>query len=217
MLTLLYLTDAAHRNLIPDEKGIAAAFEAEGVGIDVRAWDGIDWTGWRNILIRTPWDYARRPGLFLEKLSAATAAGAAVIHSEKIVRWNIDKRYLVRLSEAGHRVVPTRVEEKFSAASLPGYFALYGPLVLKPRVGAGGADTFKVHPGDDPPRWRRWPAFPCWCSLSCRRSRRKGSIPSYSSRENSPTPCAKRRARGSSACRTAMAARCTPMNPPTGR
>lgn len=150
MLPLLYLTDAAHRDLIPDEKGIAAAFEAEGVEIDVRAWDEIDWTGWRNILIRTPWDYARRPGLFLEKLSAATAAGSSVVHPEKIVRWNIDKRYLARLWEAGHRVVPTRVEENFSAASLPGYFDAFGPLVLKPRVGAGGADTFKHFPGDDP-------------------------------------------------------------------
>ena len=152
MIPLLYLTDKKHSALIPDEAGIAGAFAQEGVGLDIRVWNETDWSAWRNILIRTPWDYARAPGLFLEKEAAASAAGASVIHPEKIIRWNMDKRYLVQLSEAGHKVVPTHVEENFSAASLPPYFAKYGPLVLKPRVGAGGADTFKVFPGDEPGR-----------------------------------------------------------------
>ena len=152
MLPLLYLTDAANRELIPDERGIADAFRAEGVEIDARVWNEADWSGHRNILVRTPWDYALDPGLFLEKISAASAAGASVIHPEKIIRWNIDKRYLVELSEAGRTVVPTRIESRFSPACLPAYFSEYGPLVLKPRVGAGGRDTFKVFPGEDQAR-----------------------------------------------------------------
>lgn len=149
MIPLLYLTDRKNSALIPDEAGIERAFAEVGVSLDIRVWNETDWSAWRNVLVRTPWDYARDPGLFLDKVAAATAAGASVVHPENIIRWNIDKRYLVQLSEAGHRVVPTHVEERFSAAALPGYFDRYGPLVLKPRVGAGGKDTFKVYPGGD--------------------------------------------------------------------
>jgi glutathione synthase/RimK-type ligase-like ATP-grasp enzyme len=148
MIPLLYLTDKANSALIPDETGIEKAFAAAGVRIDVRVWDEADWSGWRNILIRTPWDYARKADLFRRKISEASARGANLIHSERIVNWNIDKRYLVELSKAGRKVVPTFVEENFSAACLPRYFADYGTLVLKPSVGAGGLDTFKVSAAD---------------------------------------------------------------------
>ncbi|HBA60957.1 MAG TPA: hypothetical protein DCZ92_09075 [Elusimicrobia bacterium] len=149
MIPLLYLTDKANKNLIPDEKGVESAFAEAGIKIDVRVWDETDWAPYDNILIRTPWDYSLKPELFLQKIAEAARRGATVLHPEKTVRWNIDKRYLVELSEAGHKVVPTHVEDGFRAGKLEKYFARYGTLVLKPRVGAGGRDTFKVSPQDD--------------------------------------------------------------------
>ncbi|HNW42936.1 MAG TPA: hypothetical protein PKI19_00425 [Elusimicrobiales bacterium] len=150
MLPLLYLTDGRNRDLIPDEAGIDRAFRAAGIEIAVKVWDETDWNSYANILIRTPWDYALKTGLFLEKLSGAAQRGANILHPEKTVRWNIDKSYLVELYRKGHKVVPTYIEDEFGPATPGKYFKKHGTLVLKPRIGAGGRDTFKVSPESAP-------------------------------------------------------------------
>jgi len=150
MIPLLYLTDRKNRALIPDEKGIADAFAEAGVDIVIKIWDETDWSPYPYILIRTPWNYTRKAGLFLEKISEATRRGQTIIHSEEIIRWNIDKRYLTELSKAGHKVVPTHVEPAFRHETLKPHFDKYGTVVVKPVVGAAGRNTFKIAPQDDP-------------------------------------------------------------------
>ncbi|MDD4003717.1 MAG: hypothetical protein PHW69_00750 [Elusimicrobiaceae bacterium] len=150
MIPLLYLTDRKNRALIPDEKGIAGAFASAGMNVAIAIWDETDWDPYPNILIRTTWDYTLKPDLFLSKIRAATRRGQAVIHPEHVIRWNIDKRYLVELARAGHKVVPTCVEENFRPGTLAKYFGQYPALVLKPAIGAGGRDTFKMSAHDDP-------------------------------------------------------------------
>ncbi|OGS15350.1 MAG: hypothetical protein A2234_01290 [Elusimicrobia bacterium RIFOXYA2_FULL_58_8] len=149
MIPLLYLTDKTNAALIPDEAGIASVFAGAGMEIHVKVWDETDWEFYANILIRTPWDYALKRFLFLEKLARAARQGCNIIHCEKIVKWNIDKAYLVELAGAGHKVVPTYVENNFTPGLLVKYFEKHGTLVLKPRIGAGGRDTFKVSGEDD--------------------------------------------------------------------
>lgn len=149
MTKLLYLTDRKHNKLIPDENGISGVFRQAGIEINISIWDETDWTLHPNILIRTPWDYPLKTHLFMDKLCLATKQGMNVIHSERIVRWNIDKSYLAQLAKAGQKVVPTYVEDGFNPESLAKYFKQYPTLVLKPRIGAGGRDTFKISLADD--------------------------------------------------------------------
>lgn len=145
MIPLLYLTDRANHNLIPDETGIADVFRAHGIDIKIAVWDETDWTAHRNILIRTPWDYAQKHELFLSKIHTAAQTGANIIHSENIIRWNIDKRYLAQLAEGGFSVVPTHVFTSFRRQDIEPYLNEYGTVVIKPVIGAGGRNTFRLN------------------------------------------------------------------------
>lgn len=149
MIPLLYLTCEKHKGLLPEERELPEIFAGLGVLADVRVWDETDWRGYPNILIRTVWDYTAKEKLFLDKIAQAEADGATIIHSPEIVRWNIDKSYLVQLRRAGHDVVPTGLEVNFSPAVLAGYFEKYDTLIVKPRVGAGGKNTFKISKNSD--------------------------------------------------------------------
>lgn len=144
MIPLLYLTDRTNCNLIPDEIGIAAVFRAHGIDIEIAVWDETDWTAHRSILIRTPWDYAQKHELFLSKIHTAASSGANIIHSENIIRWNIDKRYLAQLAGDGFSVVPTHVFNSFRLRDTEPYLNEYGTVVVKPVIGAGGRNTFRL-------------------------------------------------------------------------
>jgi len=149
MIPLLYLTDKKNSGLILDEAGIGRVLKDAGIEITVGVWDETDWNLHPNILIRTPWDYCLKPRLFLDKLRDATQLGRNVIHPEKTVKWNIDKSYLVEMCKAGHKVVATYLEDNFKPEMLAEYFKKHGTLVLKPRIGAGGRDTFRVSPDSE--------------------------------------------------------------------
>ncbi len=60
-------------------------------------------------------------------------------NAPEVVAWNVDKRYLADLAEAGVPVVPSRFFAPGERVSLP-----TGELVVKPAVGAGsvGAQRF---------------------------------------------------------------------------
>ncbi|HOX22813.1 MAG TPA: hypothetical protein PLL10_05065 [Elusimicrobiales bacterium] len=149
MEKLLYLTCGKHRDLIPEERALPELLRRRGLDAHIAAWDEEDWDPYGHILIRTPWNYAEKPKLFLEKMARATALGANIMHSEKIIRWNIDKNYLAEFYKAGLPVAPTFVENNFTRAALRQYHEKFGELVVKPRIGAGGQDTFRVAP-DEP-------------------------------------------------------------------
>lgn len=80
---------------------IEAAREVGVVAEEVR-WDRMD-VGAVDcpVLIRHTWDYHLRLSEFRRWLDALEAAGASVHNSVATVRWNLDKRYLAELSEAG--------------------------------------------------------------------------------------------------------------------
>jgi glutathione synthase/RimK-type ligase-like ATP-grasp enzyme len=70
-----------------------------------------------------------------------------------LVRWNLSKRYLLELAEAGVPTVPTVVLEGDAAAQLPAALAQRGwaSAVVKPLVSASAHDTVLVRNGDVAP------------------------------------------------------------------
>lgn len=123
------------------------AFAELGVALDHVGWDepGADWAGYDLVVIRSPWDYPERLPDFLAWLDGVD--GRAPLHNPAgVVRWNLDKRYLVALAGLGVPVVPTAFATSAAEATaaiervdLDGDRA--GEVVVKPTVSAGSRDT----------------------------------------------------------------------------
>jgi glutathione synthase/RimK-type ligase-like ATP-grasp enzyme len=138
------LTDENNPNLIPSERGLDNTFSKLNIQNDVIIWDQVDWSQYENILIRSPWDYAQKNKLFINKLEQAVSLGINIIHDIDIINWNMDKSYLIELG-AKMNVVPTISLDKLSLDLVDNYFEKLGStLVVKPKIGAGGKNTFKV-------------------------------------------------------------------------
>lgn len=149
MKQLTILTDLVNKNLVPDEQGMLQVFKNNGINPSVVIWDEVDWTQYKNILIRSPWDYSSKSELFKNKINEAHAVGVNIIHSPEILYWNMDKSYLNELA-AKINVVRTICVDQFDCGDTANYFNELGnTLVFKPKVGAGGRNTFKVNINDD--------------------------------------------------------------------
>jgi glutathione synthase/RimK-type ligase-like ATP-grasp enzyme len=80
-------------------------------GHDVRAlvWSNpdVDWAMWDALILRSTWDYHRRPDAFRDWLDARERERAALHNAPALARWNVDKRYLRDLDRQGVRTAPT--------------------------------------------------------------------------------------------------------------
>jgi glutathione synthase/RimK-type ligase-like ATP-grasp enzyme len=149
-------------NLMPEgEPGHAALSDALSErGIDARwvCWDDpvVDWAAADLVAVRSTWDYHRRlPGF----LAWARSVGEAVpmLNGPEVFAWNADKAYLVEL--AGELpVVPTEVIDDATLVSgLTTALDRWGPVVIKPCVGAGGRGVVVADRLDD---WRLFDLAP---------------------------------------------------------
>jgi hypothetical protein len=131
-----FATCAAVPQGTPDDRTAARLLDA-----DVRIWDdpAVDWAAYDRVLLRSTWDYTRRPAAFL---AWCAARGDALRNTPAMVAWSADKRYLADLADAGLPVVPTRF---IAPGEDPG--PLPGACVVKPAVSAGARRTGRFGPG----------------------------------------------------------------------
>jgi glutathione synthase/RimK-type ligase-like ATP-grasp enzyme len=126
-----------------DASLLVDALADAGVDAIEVAWDEpIDWSSFRLVLLRTPWDYVERANAFLAWVDSV-AAVARLRNPAPVVRWNAHKRYLFDLENAGVPIVPTRQVAQFC----PWQFQravlrrFDGDVVIKPAVSIGARAT----------------------------------------------------------------------------
>lgn len=124
---------------------LLSALKAAGAQTRVVCWDDpqVDWTGFDLALLRSTWDYTYR----LEEFLAWVDRVARCTHlhnSPELVRWNIDKRYLLDLAQADVPVIASR----FVAPGEPVEVSDRAEFVLKPSVGAGSRGARRFGRGD---------------------------------------------------------------------
>lgn len=109
----------------------------------------VDWSNYNAVIIRSPWDYQQDAAAFLSVLEAIEASSAHLENNLAIVRWNIDKQYLIDLQKHEVIIVPTiwqdrLAQNKLSADILSEYFEYFEQeqIVLKPRISANADNTF---------------------------------------------------------------------------
>lgn len=132
---------AEARNHDTDLPFLVRAFGDRGVIADVVNWDdsAVQWSTYRSVIIRSPWDYHRRYSEFIswvQKVSQLTN----LHNSQDIIQWNTDKTYLQELIDSNIPVIPTTyvrgAEELVLANDL-----IKGDVVVKPTVSAGSNNT----------------------------------------------------------------------------
>jgi len=142
-----------------DMPPLVEACRAAGATAETPCWDdpSVDWARFDAALLRSTWDYTRRLDEFLDWVARCNEA-TPVFNAPAVLRWNVDKHYLLDLHRAGVPVVPTRfvepgeVPEEALAAFLrggPGALSAGQPgdfdeFVAKPAIGAGSRDALRL-------------------------------------------------------------------------
>lgn len=124
----------------------------------------IDWhaplagfAGLDLVLLGTAWDYQDHADAFLTRLEALAEQGIAVCNSPRIVRWNMDKRYLAELAERGATTVPTLWPENAARSDIEAALDRFDTdrVIAKRQVGAGGLGQYSFTRDTLPdPGWR---------------------------------------------------------------
>jgi glutathione synthase/RimK-type ligase-like ATP-grasp enzyme len=123
-----------------------------GVEVETLSWraPGVDWTRFDAVVVRSTWDYQADAERFLSVLEEIASA-TILLNSLEVVRWNLDKRYLLDLERAGVPIVPTRVVTSATPDSIRTAAAELGDpsaLIVKPTVSANADHTHRLRRGD---------------------------------------------------------------------
>lgn len=103
-------------------------------------------------VVGTTWDYQEQPENYLQRLAQIEGV-RPLFNPLSVIRWNLDKRYLVDLQQKGVPVVPTLWFDRADARAVEEGFATFGTdrVVVKSQVGACAYRQALVRRGDSLP------------------------------------------------------------------
>ncbi|MET7670329.1 ATP-grasp domain-containing protein [Micromonospora luteifusca] len=141
------MTDEASLPVDYDMPLLLDACRAVDLPVEVCSWEDpdVDWSRFDAVLLRSPWNYVERLPDFLawcERVAGLTD----LVNPLPVVRWSLDKHYLVDLASYGVPVVPTSIAEPGAepGVALSEFWALHPAareVVVKPAVGAYSKDV----------------------------------------------------------------------------
>ena len=159
------VTARAAIELDEDLPPLRDALANQGAQVAMPCWDDptVDWSSFDVAVLRSTWDYAERVAEFLAWCDRCAAA-TTLLNSPEVVRWNVDKHYLLDLVGAGVPTVPTRFVEPGADAhrELAAFLTHEGDIdpgtampadrfaefVVKPAIGAGSRDAARYRLAD---------------------------------------------------------------------
>jgi hypothetical protein len=134
-------------NILTEDRLVQEALERRGLRVIRLDWatPGFDWSAARLALFRTTWDYFHRFAEFsawLERVAAQTQ----LLNPAELIRWNMDKRYLLDLQARGIRIPPTILIPRGAKTSLARLHEQTGwaESVLKPTVSGAARHTYRL-------------------------------------------------------------------------
>lgn len=112
------------------------------------SWDDafFDWSTTKYIIFRSTWDYFNRFPEFSKWLSKVTKK-TTLLNSEDIIRWNIDKHYLLDLQKKGIHIAKTHFIETGTNTTLAKLHLDLGwkETILKPCISGTARHTYKLN------------------------------------------------------------------------
>ena len=115
------VTCAAWPELSASDRLYAEALERLGVTVEGAPWNGPaePFVGADLVVLRSNWDYHHDLAGFTVWLDGLERSGAYVLNAPSLVRWNLDKRYLLDLARWVVRVPQTEVVPADPSAIAP--------------------------------------------------------------------------------------------------
>ena len=134
-----------------DAVPLLSALRSAGVHACVRGWDDPEarWDDARLVVLRSTWNYPEHGAAFaawIDQVGSCTT----LLNGPDVVRWNLHKRYLVELADAGVPTTPTVVLERGSTERLRAVQEghCWDEVVVKPAISAASYRTLKVGPNN---------------------------------------------------------------------
>jgi hypothetical protein len=119
-----------------DTQPFVHALYNHGFDVEVCAWyETRDWNDYDHIIIHSPSDIYFHIDQFVSWLHQLENH-PSVLNSVSSIRWNLDKRYLLKLQQRGIPIAPTVVVEPGTDSELPS-----GEFVVKPTTAGGGINS----------------------------------------------------------------------------
>lgn len=135
-------------NILEDDRLLTEALEKRGLRVIRIHWDNpsFDWPETKFVIFRTPWDYFNRYDEFSKWLDKASTV-TKFINPIEVIRWNIDKHYMLELQEAGINIPPTIFVEPGDKRSLKEIAGKAGwnEFILKPAISGGAWHTYRIN------------------------------------------------------------------------
>lgn len=133
--------------LLEDELVLDALKKQELI-VTKKSWSDpeFDWSSTRAVMFRTTWDYFDRFAEFSEWLDSIENI-THCINPASIIRWNLDKRYLIELNQNGINCVETKLLEKGKPIDLKQYLSdkHWQQAIIKPAVSGAARHTYRVN------------------------------------------------------------------------
>lgn len=136
------------QNIEKEETLVREHLEQKGLRVNRIAWDdkNYDWSQSAFLLFRSTWDYFERYQEFISWLEEVKTV-TSLINSYEIIKWNLDKHYMLSLAKSGVHIPPSHFIEKGEEGSLADKVAEFPwkEIILKPVVSAGAWNTFRFY------------------------------------------------------------------------
>jgi glutathione synthase/RimK-type ligase-like ATP-grasp enzyme len=134
-------------DLDPDDRLLAGAMSDLGMNVAAADWrdPNVDWSSAPICLVRSTWDYHKRPESFARWV-AATSRSTMLLNPANVITWNCHKFYLSELSRAGVPTVPTVCLDRRTPVRLEDVMTREGwsEAVIKPAYGASADGVLRV-------------------------------------------------------------------------
>jgi hypothetical protein len=130
--------------IAPDDLVLAALLGERGARVEPWSWSdaAAPWDDFDLVVVRSTWDYHLQPERFRDWLDARER----LWNPPAVLRWNLDKRYLLDLEARGVAIVPTRLLKR--GHDLTEALREWPDAVVKPAVSASAFRTWRVRAGE---------------------------------------------------------------------
>jgi glutathione synthase/RimK-type ligase-like ATP-grasp enzyme len=139
------------QQILTEDGYVIAALEKAGLRVRRLDWDtpDFDWSSTRLAVFRTTWDYFHKIDRFIPWLHHV-ATQTQLLNPYTLVRWNIDKHYLLDLQERGVHIIPTLVAERGGTCALTECFDHFqtDELIIKPCIAGTARHAYRVNRTD---------------------------------------------------------------------
>jgi glutathione synthase/RimK-type ligase-like ATP-grasp enzyme len=143
---LAFVTYRDKPDFAPDDQFLVQYLKTKNVKVSPVVWDDpdADWLAWDAVIIRSTWDYYKRPAEFSVWLNNIEAMGCRIFNPISVMRWNMNKKYFIRFSEDGILLPSFEFCPRNTSVALTQLMKKneWQKAVVKPAVSAGSFNTW---------------------------------------------------------------------------